>query len=74
VENALSTRLGCLPPSLLVIAIALVIGRTPASPAQDSGATRVSNDSEELNCSSRLALLDGKPEAQADPRDRSRHA
>lgn len=73
-ENALSTRLGCLPPSLLVIAIALVIGRTPASPAHDSCATRVSNDAEELNCSARLALLDGKPEAQSDPQEGSRHA
>lgn len=62
----------CLPA--VPLAIALVIGRTPTSPAQDSGAMRVSDDAEELGCSAHLALLDGKPEAQTDPRDRSRHA
>jgi hypothetical protein len=67
----LSLWLCCLPAFLLVIVIALVIGRTPASSAQDCGGIRVADDAEELNCFARLGLLDGKPDGQIDPRDRS---
>ena len=70
-ENALSTWLCCLPPFLLVIVIALVIGRTPFSSARDFGGIRVADDAEELNCFARLGLLDGKPEGRIDLRENS---
>jgi hypothetical protein len=68
VENAPSTWRICLPPLLLVIVLALVIGHTRASSAQDSGGIRVADDAEELNGFARLGLLDGKPERRIDLR------
>jgi len=64
-----SLWLCCLPAVLLVIVVALVIGRTPESGRQDSGGIPLADDAEELNCFARLGLLDSRPDGRIDPRE-----
>jgi hypothetical protein len=67
----LSAWLCCLPAFLPAIVLPLAIGRTPASSTEDRSPVPLPGDADELNCFARLGLLDGRPDGQIDPRDRS---